>query len=137
MAQFAKLGINGKVIEIHAVSDSVLLDGDGAAIEKLGIQFLTQFSHYPNWVQSFTDGTRKNAARVGGKFDDDRNAFISAKPFSSWTLNESTCRWQPPIALPSGGTLNPNMTVAVCNDGTEYDWNEETTAWDAKATVPF
>jgi hypothetical protein len=29
-----------------------------------------------------------------------RDAFIEPKPFNSWILNEDTCRWEAPVALP-------------------------------------
>ena len=59
---------------------------------------------------------RKNYAGVGYTYDESRDAFIPPKPFDSWTLNESTCLWDAPVAMP--------------NDEQEYLWNEETTSWD-------
>jgi hypothetical protein len=49
-----------------------------------------------------TGGTplRKNFAGVGYTYDEDRDAFIPPKPFNSWTLNEDTCLWDPPVAKP-------------------------------------
>jgi hypothetical protein len=58
---------------------------------------------------------RKNYAGVGMTWDAGRNAFIPPKPFNSWTLNEDTCRWDPPTPMP--------------NDGKKYSWNEETLSW--------
>ena len=45
---------------------------------------------------------RKNYAGVGFTYDRDRDAFIPPQPFASWTLNETTCRWEAPVAYPSG-----------------------------------
>ena len=59
---------------------------------------------------------RKNYAGVGFTYDATRDAFIPPKEFDSWTLNESTCLWEPPSAYPS--------------DGKDYRWNETTKAWD-------
>ena len=59
---------------------------------------------------------RKNFAGVGGTYDPVRDAFYAPKKFNSWILNESTCLWEAPVALPS--------------DGKEYEWNETTKAWD-------
>ena len=39
MATFAKLGINGKVIAVHSVSDADCLNADGKEDESVGIQF--------------------------------------------------------------------------------------------------
>ena len=38
------------------------------------------------------------------------------KPFTSWTLNEDTCRWEAPVDRPDTEKT--------------YSWNEETTSWD-------
>ena len=58
---------------------------------------------------------RKNYAYIGGTYDPVRDAFISPKPFASWTLNEDTCQWEPPVPYPT--------------DGNEYQWDEETLSW--------
>ena len=59
---------------------------------------------------------RKNYAGVGYTYDESRDAFIPPKPFDSWTLNEDSCLWEAPVAMP--------------DDGQKYSWNEETTSWD-------
>ncbi len=58
---------------------------------------------------------RKNYAGVGFTYDRILDAFIPPQPFASWTLNEDTCLWNPPVAYP--------------DDGETYEWNEETTSW--------
>ena len=60
------------------------------------------------------DGTITNRAGIGSMYDTIRNAFISLKPFPSWTLNETTYQWEAPTPKPDGN----------------YLWNEETKAWD-------
>ena len=59
---------------------------------------------------------RKNFAGVGYKYDQTRDAFIEPKPYNSWTLNETTCLWDPPVVKP--------------NDGQNYTWNETNQNWD-------
>ena len=59
---------------------------------------------------------RKNYAGIGYTYDYARDAFIPPKPYASWTLDETTCLWQAPVAYP--------------DDGQMYTWNEETTTWD-------
>lgn len=68
------------------------------------------------------DGTpfRKNYAGIGYTYDETRDAFIPPKPFDSWTLNETSCLWEAPVAYPT--------------DGGAYNWNEETQSWDALTT---
>jgi hypothetical protein len=58
---------------------------------------------------------RKNYAGIGFTYDNVRDAFIPPKPFESWVLNEETCLWESPIAMP--------------DDGKYYNWNEEQLNW--------
>ena len=69
------------------------------------------------WKQtSYNGNIRKNFAGVGHRYDQTRDAFIEPKPFSSWTLNEETCRWEAPVVKP--------------DDGQNYRWDEENQQWD-------
>ena len=127
MASFAKIGLNNKVIAVHSVHNNELLDANGVEQEVLGVEFLTNLHGWSIWVQTSYNtyagvhskgGTplRKNNAGIGYTYDEDRDAFIPKKPFNSWILNETTCQWEAPVALPD--TEN------------RYNWNEETTTWD-------
>jgi hypothetical protein len=58
---------------------------------------------------------RKNYAGIGFTYDQTRDAFIPPQPFASWTLNEDSCLWEAPVAMP--------------DDGKRYTWDEDTTAW--------
>ena len=58
---------------------------------------------------------RKNYAGIGYSYDATRDAFIPPKPYASWTLNETSCLWESPVAHPT--------------DGNMYRWDEATTAW--------
>jgi hypothetical protein len=62
---------------------------------------------------------RKNYAGIGYTYDAQRDAFIPPQPYPSWLLNEQSCLWQPPVAMPT--------------DGGMYSWNESTQAWDVIA----
>ena len=62
------------------------------------------------------DAYRKNYAGVGYIYDESRDAFIPPKEFPSWTLNETTCVYDPPIPMPVDGV-------------TIYYWVEETQEW--------
>ena len=127
MASFAKIGLNGKVIEVLSIVNEVLHDSNGIEQEVIGIDFLTKLTGYPVWKQTSYNthggvhdngGTplRKNHAGIGYTYDEDRDAFIPKKPFNSWILNESTCQWQPPITYPQ--------------DNNRYRWNEQNQSWD-------
>ena len=127
MASFAKIGLNGKVIEVQSVVNEVLHDSNGVEQEVNGIDFLTKLTGWSIWKQTsyntrggihILGGTpfRKNYAGKGFTYDEDRDAFISPKPYPSWTLNEDTCLWEAPVALPD--TEN------------RYNWNEQNQTWD-------
>ena len=121
MASFAKIGLNNKVIEVQSVVNEVLHDSNGVEQENIGIDFLTKLTGWAIWKQTSynthggvhsSGGTplRKNHAGIGYTYDEDRDAFILKKPYNSWVLNETTCLWEAPVALPD--TEN------------RYNWNE-------------
>jgi hypothetical protein len=54
-----------------------------------------------------------------------RDAFISPKPFNSWILNEDTCRWEAPVAM-------PELTQEQIDNRNYYAWNEQIKNWELK-----
>jgi len=117
MAHFAELDQNNTVKRVIVVHNNELLDADGNEVEQNGINFC-QALFGGTWVQTSYNGNfRKNFAGTGFTFDADRDAFIAPKPFDSWTLDEETCRWEPPVPHPE--------------DGSAYNWNEEIGSWVA------
>jgi len=117
MASFAKIGLNNKVIEVQSVHNNELLDSNGVEQEVNGIDFLTKLTGWSIWVQtSYNNNFRKNHAGIGYTYDEDRDAFISKKPYNSWVLNETTCLWEAPVAYP--------------DDDNSYNWNEINQNWD-------
>ena len=112
MASFAKLGVGNIVEKVISVDDGI------ATTEQAGIDFLNNlYQTRDSWKQTYIDESqRKNYAAIGYWYDQTKDAFIPPKPFDSFILNETTCRWEPPVAKP--------------NDGQIYNWNEETKQWD-------
>ncbi len=122
MAHFAKLGVGNLIERVEVVSNDI------ATTEQAGVEFLQNlYRDRAVWKQtSFntkggahkTGGTpfRKNFASIGYTYDQTRDAFIPPKPYNSWILNETTCLWEAPVALPD--TEN------------RYTWNETNTTWD-------
>lgn len=62
---------------------------------------------------------RKNFAGIGYIYDKERDAFIPPKPFPSWLLDEDTCTWNAPVAMPT----------SVLPFGQFYAWDEEAVNW--------
>lgn len=58
---------------------------------------------------------RKNYAGIGDTYDSVRDAFYEPQPYPSWSLNETSCIWEPPVAHP--------------NDGKCYEWDETNRQW--------
>ena len=103
MAHFAKIN------KTNIVTDVIVAEQDFINSGKVGDSFL--------WIQTSYNGSfRKNYAGIGFQYDKTRDAFIPIKPFNSWILNETTCRWEAPVVKP--------------DDGNEYNWNEINQNWD-------
>ena len=117
MAHFAQLDDNNVVTQVIVVHNNDCQIG-GVELEDAGIVFCkTLFGPLTKWKQTSYNGTiRKNYAGIGFVYDADRDAFIPPQPFASWVLNEDTCLWTPPVAMPTDGKL--------------YAWNEQTQSWN-------
>jgi hypothetical protein len=121
MAHFAKV-LDGEVLNVIVAEpeffDTFIDDSPGKWVQT---SYNTRGGvHYqPNsWTPSEdqTKALRKNYAEIGGLYDKIRDAFYQKQPYPSWTLNEDTCLWEPPVEYPGGEEL--------------YNWNEETQQWD-------
>lgn len=120
MSHYAKVdsGIVIKVIKANEdFFDTFVDDSPGQWIRTSyntrGGVYYEPNSNTPSSDQS--KALRKNFASIGGTYDSVRDAFYAPKKFNSWVLNESTCVWEAPVALPS--------------DGKEYEWDEENGQW--------
>ena len=110
MAHFAKV-VDSKVVQVIVAEpeffNTFVDSSPGAWIQT---SYRTHGGQHPEGRP-----LRKNYAGIGYSYDAGRDAFIPQKPFASWTLNESTCLWDAPVAMPT--------------DGKVYTWNEETVNW--------
>lgn len=95
---FSKLNENN-IVEQVIVADQNFIDGQEG-----------------NWIQTDINGVSpKNYPGIGYLYNEELNGFIAPQRFNSWSLNEGTCRWEPPISRP--------------NDGKDYRWDEDTISW--------
>ena len=113
MAHYAKV-VNGTVTQVIVAEadffDTFKDDSPGKWIQT---SYNTRFGkHYAPNSRTEDGGTplRKNFAWIGGTYDATRDAFLPPHTYASWTLNEETCVYDPPIEYPS--------------DGKVYDWDE-------------
>ena len=134
MASFAKLGLNGEVLQVVSVNNDTIKDLNNIEQEKLGIDFLTELYNWPVWKQTsyntrggvhLLGGTpfRKNHAAIGYIYDESKDAFHPPRPYASWNLNEETCWWEPPVSEPA-------LTAEELENGSIYKWNEDNVAWE-------
>ena len=116
MAHFAKLDSDNIVTKVITLSNEVLLDEYGNENEQIGKDFIEAILGPGTWVQtSYNGNIRKNYAGVGYKYDSTRDAFIPPKLHDSWSLDELSCLWTPPVDYPS--------------DGNVYRWDEDDQEW--------
>jgi len=110
MAHYAFLNENNIVTEvITGIDETELIEG---------LEPEVWYGNFRGQVckrTSYNGNIRKNFAGIGYTYDSERDAFISPKPFDSWTLNEDTCNWEPPYPCP--------------NDDNFYTWSEESQSW--------
>ena len=138
MAHFAKLGMNGKVIQVLTLNNGDMLNADGVEDETVGQQYLERHNNWPAqmWIQTSYNtsagahrlgGTplRGNYAGIGYTWDEDNNIFYPKSPYASWVLNTTTATWHSPI-----GDEPNDLTAEEIAAGTRYVWNEGTGAWD-------
>ena len=95
-----------------------VVDGIVEEVIKADADFIATLTDSDKWIESFRDESkRKNHACIGFTYDSTRDAFIPPQPpYASWSLDESTCRWEPPTPHPT--------------DDKVYHRNEETKSWD-------
>lgn len=118
MAHFAELNESNVVTRVIVVDNDKIRDAQGQESEAAGIAFCQSlFGAHTKWAQtSYNASFRKNYAGIGYTYDSSRDSFIAPQPYPSWSLNEDTCRWEPPIPYPS-------------DDG-QYEWDETTQSWE-------
>jgi len=116
MAHWAKC-VDGKVVSV-IVAEQEFFDTfvDSSPGQWLQTSYNTHGGQHPEGRP-----LRKNYAGVGYTYDAVRDAFIPPQPFASWLLNDDTCLWEAPVAMPA--------------DGKAYAWNEATTSWKELVTA--
>jgi len=108
MAHFAKLGSNGKVIQVLTLNNSDMLNADGVEDETVGI---------------------------GYTWDEDDQIFWPKKPYASWVKNTTTANWDSPIGDAPALTAEQTSQNEAGTHLWGYNWDEtahqadNTTGW--------
>ena len=143
MAHFAKLGANGKVIQVLTMDNDKMLNHEGVEDEAVGQQWLERHNNWPAqmWIQTSYNtsnnqhsggGTplRGNYAGIGYTWDEDDQIFWPKKPFASWVKDTTTARWKSPIGDAPALTAEQTSQNEAGTHSWGYDWNESGQSWD-------
>ena len=145
MAHFAKLGANGKVIQVLTMDNDKMLNADGVEDETVDQQWLETHNNWPAqmWIQTSynTSGNthssgdnskafRGNYAGIGYEWDEDNNIFWPKKPYASWVKNTTTARWDSPIGDAPALTAEQEAQNTAETHKWGYSWNEAGQTWD-------
>ena len=150
MAHFAKLGANGKVIQVLTMDNDKMKNADGVEDESLGQQWLETHNNWPAqmWIQTSyntmsnkhssgddSKAFRGNYAGIGYEWDEDNQIFWPKKPFASWVKNTSDAQWHSPIGDAPALTAEQESQNTAGTHFWRYDWNEEGQSWDLTDTL--
>jgi hypothetical protein len=117
MAHFAQIDENNIVQQIIVVANSDCGNLEFPDSEFIGQDFLKSIRLNGTWKQtSYSGSFRKNYAGIEYSYDESRDSFIPIKPYDSWILNETSCRWESPIPIP--------------NQESMFVWDEENQRWN-------
>jgi len=145
MAHFAKLGANGKVIQVLTLDNKDMLNADGVEDESVGQQYLETHNNWPAqmWIQTSyntklnthssgdnSKAFRGNYAGIGYTWDEDDQIFWPKKPYASWVKNMSEARWQSPIGDEPELTAEQLSQNEAKTHQWGYNWNEANQSWD-------
>ena len=143
MAHFAKLGANGKVIQVLTLDNKDMLNADGIEDESVGQQYLQQHNNWPAemWIHT-SYNTMHNTHRLGGTplrgnyagigmiWDDENQIFLKKQPFPSWVKDLETATWKSPIGDAPELTAEQNSQNQAGTHSWHYAWNESGQSWD-------
>ena len=128
----AKIGIDNKVLSIISMDNIEFLDRDGIYDENIGIKKLILTHGHESWVA--VNGSR-GVCGLDWIYNSEHDIFhppiptdMNGEKCLSWTLNTTTCQWEPPIE-------RPQETEQEYLVGKKYVWNEDayqadnTTGW--------
>jgi hypothetical protein len=128
MAHMAKLDENNIVVAVLVARDEDE-DREAELLARTGDTYKRTSYNTRGGKHYQADGTesadqskafRKNYAGIGYTYDAGRDAFIPPTPYASWVLDETTCNWDAPIALPSdSGTEDADGNII------SYTWDED------------
>ena len=128
MAHFAELDENNIVTRVNHAPDNITeeeIRARGLNVRQCSYNTAAGVHYDPITGEASADQSkafRKNYPGPGFSYDAERDAFIPPKQYPSWTLNETKCMWEAPVAPPLDE-----------EDGFLKEWDEESQSWVEKA----
>ena len=150
MAHFAKIGMNGKVIQVLTMDNEEMKDDQGNEVEAKGQEWLERHNNWPKqmWIQTSYNTSqnkhssgddskafRGNYAGIGYEWDEDNNIFWPKKPFASWVKDTATASWKSPIGDAPALTADQETQNEAGTHRWQYVWNEDGQSWDLENTL--
>ena len=111
MAHFAK--VENEVVVNVIVAEQEFIDSGAVGDPSSWVQ--TSYNTFGGVHKLGGTPLRKNFAGIGYTYNQEQDAFIPPKEFDSWLLNEESCLWEAPVAMP--------------DDGRHYQWDEIKLSW--------
>ena len=145
MAHFAKIGMNGKVIQVLTLDNKDMLNADNVEDESVGQQYLERHNNWSAqmWIQTSyntianthksgdnSKAFRGNYAGIGFEWDEDNQIFWSKKPYPSWVKHLEIASWKSPIGDAPNLTAEQTSQNEAQTHEWSYNWNEDGQSWD-------
>lgn len=117
MLQYALIDENNFVVQINLVDENSCLTLEATFNDGLCVHHLQNlYGKETRWIRSCPNGSfRKRPAQTGYVYDPQRDVFLERNFYASWTFDEESLTYIPPIPKPV--------------DGKDYVWNEKQQTW--------
>ena len=119
MSHYAEIDDNNIVTRVIVAEQPFIASGEvGDPSKWLQTSYNTRGGVHYDPETGKPDGgvpLRKNYAGIGYTYNESIDAFVPPKPFDSWTLDDDTGLWDPPVPPPVGAPST---------------WNEEEQKWE-------
>jgi len=150
MAHFAKIGMNGKVINVLTLADNDMLDANDQPQERVGQQYLEKHHSWPAdmWVQTSyntfenthnsgdnSNAFRGNFASVGFTWDEENQIFWRPKPHASWVKDIANAKWKAPVGDAPSITAEQQAQNDANTHFWYYEWNEDAGNWELSNSI--
>jgi hypothetical protein len=150
MAHYAKLSENNEVLQVLTLDDINEQNDAGETVESIGQAYLEKHNNWPSHLWKKTSYNTKSTpegsvhalggtpyrgvyASINMVYDSTKNVFRHKQPYSSWTFNDTSNEWEPPVKCPITTTDMEGFNEAgepVTKTVTDlYNWDEENQTW--------